>query len=378
MEKKKVVRYFLLYDAYNRDDTFKFNDEQLSLINEINMYARENPEFNELINRLKNTNYYDRTSVINEFYDRIEEKEKKDEVYEKKIAKIFGIDVSKIKHKILNTGVEIFSFYDFNAGRMVVLENRKDGKSLVEQLKEMQKDNVNYQSSNNEKNAHDMLSDSRVKTNVELDMIPVNEINRYLEQIKSLKKDDYKALIFLIRNASRLGIDYINVENMMGITKSGKIYEVRPDAEKEFQIGEPDGVVYNENDIDISNRQDEEIYNDYEDEGYIHEEEPYDAEFNYLDEQEKEKTIMLYENQQELDKLSEDAKNKYMRYIEMYKKYLLFLEAQARRKKNHNVRKKILMKDDSKGFANMNSIALIMEFAIISTITYVLFNLIFK
>lgn len=379
MDKGKVIRYFLLFDAYNRDNSFSFNDEQFNFINEVNKYARSDEEFNELINKLKSTSYYDREAIIEEYYDTKQKKSLENE--SEVIAKTFGIDISKINHNMLNSGIEVFSFYDFNVGKMVVLENRKDGKSLVEQLKEMQTQSSLYQSSNSEKNAHDMLSDERVNSNIELKMIPINQINNYLEQVKSLKKEDYMALGYLIKNANYFGIDYINIENMFGISKSGKVYEVRHDNEKGYQIGEANSISYNENDLDVSSRFDgdaDSVYNDYEDIGYVTEKDVENCEFNYLSDEDKELTVSLYENPKELENISEERKKVYTKYIEMYKKYLLLLAGLNLTRKKSNVKKKVLEKDDFSGFINTNGLLLIIEFVVITVITFVLFNIIFK
>lgn len=370
MDKKKVVRYFLLYDAYSRNNNMEFTSEQFELINEINKYAKSNKDFEEFITRLRSVSYYEREEIINEFYNKRVEKEKeetKNPVEE--ISKAFGVDISKISHKRLGSGIEVFSFYDYNASRYVVLENKKDGKSLVEQLKEIGEEDTKYHSNDKEKNAHDILSDKRVKENIELSMIPINQVDNYLGTVGNLRKEDYEKLLFLIKNAKNLFIDYINLENMIGIDSNGKIYEVRGNTKDEFKIGEADSVVY------IS-----EVYDgeDKADSGYIKEEKEEDIEFNYLSEEDRERTIMLYENPKELDNVNEELRERYKKYIEMYKKYLLFLERKAQEKKNTNTLVRTLKKEDNGGFASMNIILLVLEFLSISTFTFLLLKVFAK
>lgn len=370
MDKKKVVRYFLLYDAYSRNNNMEFTSEQFELINEVNKYAKSNKDFEEFITRLRSVSYYEREEIINEFYNKRVEKEKeetKNPVEE--ISKVFGVDISKISHKRLGSGIEVFSFYDYNASRYVVLENKKDGKSLVEQLKEIGEYDTKYHSNDKEKNAHDILSDKRVKENIELSMIPINQVDNYLGTVGNLRKEDYEKLLFLIRNAKNLFIDYINLENMIGIDSNGKIYEVRGNTKDEFKIGEADSVVYTS-----------EVYDgeDKADSGYIKEEKEEDIEFNYLSEEDRERTIMLYENPKELDNVNEELRERYKKYIEMYKKYLLFLERKAQEKKNTNTLVRTLKKEDNGGFASMNIILLVLEFLSISTFTFLLLKVFAK
>lgn len=364
---KETVKYYLeVLDKY-RNTNGLVGESDKNLINQINSSAYDSKEFQELMNKLRHASPLDREKIINEYFDKNNEK---DTNPEKEIANTFGVDISKIEHKILDSGIEIFSFYNPENGKQVILENKKDGVSLVEQLKQIQAENTKYQSNNNEKNTTSILNDQRIKENIELKLIPIEEINEYLGQVKNLTVEDYKKLVFIIKNADELHINYINVENLFGLSKDGKIYEARTNSNKELQIGEPDNAIYNESKIDVSDEvNNNELDNAYEDNPNIKEELPEELQeglsFEELDEEVKEKTIMLYENPDKLEKLPEEEKETYKNNIEIYQKYLLYLEKKEELEKNKHYTK-ILKKDDNKGYTTMFNLSMILIFVAIA------------
>lgn len=364
---KETVKYYLeVLDKY-RNTNGLVGESDKNLINQINSSAYDSKEFQELMNKLRHTSPLDREKIINEYFDKNNEK---DTNPEKEIANTFGVDISKIEHKILDSGIEIFSFYNPENGKQVILENKKDGVSLVEQLKQIQAENTKYQSNNNEKNTTSILNDQRIKENIELKLIPIEEINEYLGQVKNLTVEDYKKLVFIIKNADELHINYINVENLFGLSKDGKIYEARTNSNKELQIGEPNNAIYNESKIDVSDEvNNNELDNAYEDNPNIKEELPEELQeglsFEELDEEVKEKTIMLYENPDKLEKLPEEEKETYKNNIEIYQKYLLYLEKKEELEKNKHYTK-ILKKDDNKGYTTMFNLSMILIFVAIA------------
>ena len=79
-----------------------------------------------------------------------------EEMDEEVISKTFGVDINDIEHKYLNSGKEIFSFYDSKIGRKRLLENPSDG-TLVEFLKEEQNNNADFQSNDYKANSTAIL-----------------------------------------------------------------------------------------------------------------------------------------------------------------------------------------------------------------------------
>lgn len=361
MSKEDILNYFSLLDRYMVNNKVLFDNEELSLINRVNSIVNKDRELTILFNGLRNTSLENREKLINDYYAT---KEKKPKNNLEEIANTFGIDVSKIEHKILDSGVEIFCFYDSSLGKNVILENRSDGKSLVEVLKEVQEGNKKYQGSDSVKNSSDILSDKRVKENVELKMLSIDEVDKNLGQVKGLTGEDYKKLAVLIRNSTELGISYINIENMVGLSNYGKIYEVSKDSVGNYKVGEPKAANYNEQNIDTSERieNNESLANSYEDVPNVVE-----VEFEGLSEDIKKKTIMFYENPDLLESLSPEERMMWKRNVEVYEKYLVFVEAS---RKNDKPKVKRLEKVDNSGFVNMFVIGMIMEFISLGLIVY--------
>lgn len=363
MSKEDILNYFSLLDRYIVNNKILFGNEELTLINKVNNIVNKDRELTILFNKLRYTSLENRKKLINDYYAT---KDKKSENNLEEIANTFGIDVSKIEHKILDSGVEIFCFYDSSLGKDVILENRSDGKSLVEVLKEVQEENKKYQGSDNVKNSNNILSDKRIKENIELTMLPINEIDGNLGQVKKLTSEDYKKLSFLIKNSTELGINYINIENMVGLSNYGKIYEVTKDQSGNYKVGEPKTASYNEQNIDTSERIDnnESLSNSYEDIPNIEE-----VEFDNLSEDIKNKTIMFYENPDLLESLNPEERMMWERNVEIYIKYLNAIE---RTKNKPKVKR--LEKVDSSGFVNMFVIGMIMEFISLGLIVYCFFK----
>lgn len=364
MKKEDILKYFSLLDEYTLNNKVVFNNEELELINKINNELNKDMELSNLFNKLRNTFPSSREVLIDKYLD------SKPKSLPEEISRTFGIDISKIEHKLLDSGVEIFCFYDNALGKQVVLENKKDGRSLVEILKETQKENKKYQSNDNAKNSEDILRDKRENEDIELKMIPIESVDKYLGQVKSLSSEDYKKLFFLVRYSTELDIAYINIENMIGLSSYGKIYEVTKDKFNNFKVGEPKNLNYNEKDIDTTDRinNNESLDNKYEDIPEIKEE--LNEDFESYDNDIKEKVIMFYENPSLLNNLGEVDKNVWIHRVEVYKVYLATLEKQ----KNKPYVK--TLKKEEKGYVNLTTLIMMLEFTAIFIVTYFLLKVI--
>lgn len=366
MKKEDILKYFSLLDEYTLNNKVVFNNEELEFINKMNNELNKDLELSNLFNKLKKTFPSSREKIIDEYFD------SKPKSLEEEISITFGIDVSKIEHKLLDSGVEIFCFYDNALGKQVVLENKKDGRSLVEILKETQKENKKYQSNDNAKNSEDILRDKRENEDLELKMIPIESVDKYLGQVKSLSSEDYKKLFFLIRYSTELDIAYINIENMIGLSSYGKIYEVTKDKFNNFKVGEPKNLNYNEKDIDTSDRinNNESLDNKYEDVPEIKEE--LNEDFNSYDNDTKEKITLFYENPSLLNNLNDQDKKVWIYRVEVYKRYLEILE----KEKNNNKPYVKTLKKEEKGYVNLTTLIMMLEFTAIFIVTYFLIKLI--
>ena len=365
----------------NNNSNFTFGERESYIINLVNNEVKNSNEFREFINRLNGSS--DKISVIEEYFNSLEVKKSQSD--SGVIASVFGIDISKIEHKYLNNGKEIFSFYDVKYGRPVVLENKKDGVSLVEQLKEIQSQNNEYQTFNGERNVQNILEDKAFKDNCELSMIPIEEIWEHLNQLKNLSVDDLKMLNFLIQNSYSLGIVSINIENFIGLDKYGKIYEVYKDKSSEYKIGEPDTASYNQEDIIVSDRvsdsyneseQNVVLQSGFEDEPNVIENLPSDEDvrFDYLPDDIKDKTIMFYENPNLLNELSDDEREMWKKYVSMYQKKLEQEEIELNKKNSAPKIRRYVKEENSKGYINFMNLMLIISVILILVSFFVILN----
>ena len=293
------------------------------------------------------------------------------------ILKNNGIDISNIKHQFLQNGKELFVFY--SKGRNVVLENNKKGTSLVTQLKEMQLEHEEYQTENNSLNTEEMLNKKRMEENVQLSFLPVNQIENDKSILDKLDEKQLVQLSILLKNAVILHLKAINLENMLAIDIYQNIYEVYYSMEKNgYRIQKPNEASYHQETIEISseNTQNEdaeveEIYeNDYEDIPSIL---MHDAELTVSVEEAMQNIRMYYEYPEMIDTLPEEKKAFYVKYTELYRKYM------EREEKRKNKQKKLIRKARNyrnAGYIDAFILALITGFGsgILFTFAYFLFR----
>lgn len=371
MNKVILFEYVRIFEQYNNNSTVSLSDEQRQLISFVNDEAFRNEEFGKFIEKLKESsnkdemieNYF-KTQEINNYGSS-----------EDVIANTFGIDVSKIEHKYLENGKEIFKFYNDKLDKYIILENEKNGTSLTEQLKEIQSQNEEYQTNDNEKNSQAILEDKRFKENCELDMVPLKELDNHLNKIQALSSEDYMKLNFMINNSEILGITSINIENVIGLDKEGKIYEVSVDKlNNQFTIGEPNTANYREENIITSDRVDVKLnkneqlnasVNSYEDKPIEieYDNENSNAKFYDLPEHIRERAIMYYEFPDLLESLSIDEREVWKQYINMYEKVLEMEEREkSKEQEQQKVKRYIKEKKDNFGFVNLSVLSLIVGF----------------
>lgn len=378
IDKGVLFEYVKIIEEYISNPTVVLTENQINLINLVNSEAKKDEKLAKLLEELRSSS--DKNAIVEKYY--VIDEENKENEYEI-IAQVFGIGINSIEHKYLSNGKEIFCFYDENVGRNVILENNKNGVSLVEQLKEIQELNEKYQTLNDEKNAENILKDKNLKENCELSLIPIEEVGGHLKQVQGLLIEDYYKLIFMIENSNSLGISYINIENSLGLDKNGKIYEVYKDNSYEYKIGEPKTLRYNDEKINTSDKvnnsytnlkENEVLRSDYEDN-------PNEAEsfsegnemiFDELPDYIQEKVITFYNNPELLKKIDEDSRQLWIKYVDSYKKKIWLDERKNIRKQSE---KKVLArkKEENYGFINLSSIISIIGIivAIISIILVV-------
>lgn len=381
IDRNLLMSYAKILEEYSNPN-FVFTDEYRRIVGLVNNSALNDENLRNLINELNNST--DKNAVIGKYFDEMENSNNNEEEL---IAEAYGVDISKIEHKTLHNGKEVFVFYDVNTNRNVILENKKDGVSLVEQLKERQLQNTAYQGNDNMGNVQNMMGDMVQKDNCELVIIPIENINEHLNEIQNLTQEELQMLNFLLKNSAAFDIKYINIENIIGLNSEGKIFEVYKDSNLEFKIAEPNSMAYGESDINVSNRVNNEfnsveqsavLQNQYED---VPRELEYNANnddlsFDDLSEDMQEKVIILHDNPMMMDNMSSEERFYWQKLIELYNKKLELQEQEELNKTNNQVKvkKHVLRKEGSNGFINFFQISLIVSFAILLfTVIYAFF-----
>lgn len=224
------------------------NFEDIKEIKKLLQSAEGDSNLKQLIDEIKKEPDIDKKYILVGKKTETKETDTKD-----LISKVYGINISNIEHKKLNNDNEIFMFFNSDLQKNVVLKNEVKGKTLIQQLKEMQDENQKYQTENYINNSEQILADKSMKEDTELKMIPINQLYNYSAQLSNLNKEELVSLDNLIKNKDKFHIEYINIENVFGITSAdygNKIYESYYDkSTNQVKIAEPDTVSYKTNDF---------------------------------------------------------------------------------------------------------------------------------
>ena len=253
MENKEIEKNVKLFIKFlNNPNLSTLNAEEKRAILEVNNLCKEDPEFNEMVNKLKGS-FSDETrmNILNDYLNQKELKEAKSN--EEVISKTFGVDINDIEHKYLNSGKEIFSFYDSKIGRKRLLENPSDG-TLVEFLKEEQNNNEDFQSNDYKANSTVILNEKLKEKNIELKMVYIGDLNDHQKEIDNLEEKKKKCLDEILKNKEKLGVVYVNLEDIVALDKDGKIIEGTYNDEKQkAEVQSPKEANYKAQEISNEN-----------------------------------------------------------------------------------------------------------------------------
>lgn len=253
MENKEIEKNVKLFIKFlNNPNLSMLNTEEKEAILEVNNLCKTDPEFNEMVNKLKGS-FSDETrmNMLNDYLNQKELKEAKSN--EEVISKTFGVDINDIEHKYLNSGKEIFSFYDSKIGRKRLLENPSDG-TLVEFLKEEQNNNEDFQSDDYKANSTAILNEKLKEKNIELKMIYIGDLNDHQKEIDNLEEKKKKCLEKILKNKEKLGVVYVNLEDIVALDKDGKIIEGAYNDEKQkAEVQSPKEANYRAQEISNEN-----------------------------------------------------------------------------------------------------------------------------
>lgn len=267
MENKEIEKNVKLFIKFlNNPNLSTLNVEEKRAILEVNNLCKEDPEFNEMVNKLKGS-FSDETrmNILNDYLNQKELKEAKSN--EEVISKTFGVDINDIEHKYLNSGKEIFSFYDSKIGRKRLLENPSDG-TLVEFLKEEQNNNEDFQSNDYKANSTAILNEKLKEKNIELKMVYIGDLNDHQKEIDNLEEKKKKCLDEILKNKEKLGVVYVNLEDIVALDKDGKIIEGAYNDEKQkAEVQSPKEANYKAQ--EISNENNDVSFNENNVESYV-------------------------------------------------------------------------------------------------------------
>ena len=262
MENKEIEKNVKLFIKFlNNPNLSTLNAEEKKAILEVNNLCKTDSEFNEMVNKLKGSfSDESRMNILNDYLNQKELKEAKSN--EEVISKTFGVDINDIEHKYLNSGKEIFSFYDSKIGRKRLLENPSDG-TLVEFLKEEQNNNEDFQSDDYKANSTAILNEKLKEKNIELKMIYIGDLNDHQKEIDNLEEKKKKCLEEILKNKEKLGVVYVNLKDIVALDKDGKIIEGAYNDEKQkAEVQSPKEANYKAQ--EISNESKNAIWNEFE------------------------------------------------------------------------------------------------------------------
>lgn len=143
------------------------------------------------------------------------------------MAKVYGISLTDIEEVILPNGKEYFKFFNPQERTIRMIENRRDTGNLSEQFKAAQLTISASQSENEKQNARAVFDHQLKYQNIELNLIPIRELkgNRlaYKHLFDGLDVERKKSVRVLLENMDFLELDYINIENAIGIDHDNNV-----------------------------------------------------------------------------------------------------------------------------------------------------------
>ena len=120
------------------------------------------------------------------------------------VAQIYGISLSDIEEVHLENGKEYFKFYNPEDKTIRMIENRRDGKNLSEQFKEVQQTLSYSQGDNSAKNARAVFDYQLRYQNIELSLIPILPFEDFLHYNQESGKTQGRLLLDLAKKPAAL------------------------------------------------------------------------------------------------------------------------------------------------------------------------------
>lgn len=214
----KLIEYTTILSNYEHGN-YRLNDEEANVLKTLN--KSNDLKMQIEIDKIKKMSFSERDKYIESLKEKMQKKNEISSSVEEEISLTFGVDVSHIKVNRLKTGKTLYTFFDENLGRNVVLQSDDKG-ALTSKLQEIRKESQD----DAELESEDILEEKRVNEGLEVDFVYLSDIGRHISEISSFSEEKRRELRFLIDNALEFGIVAINLENVIGMDSYGNVFEV--------------------------------------------------------------------------------------------------------------------------------------------------------
>lgn len=234
IDKKDLVRYAEILNNYENGN-YKLSDEEFDFVKQLTKVRVEYPSINKDIDKIKDMARSQRKKYIEEYKSQKENKLSK-ETTTKQLAETFDVAEKNIKEETLKDGKTLYVLYSEKLGRNIVLEDGANNKNLLDEINELKEKNIEKDDTIDD-NYEELIDDKILNQNLEVSFVPINELNNYMSTIKDLSPNKIDELDCIVKNAASLNIEYINLDNIVGLDKQGKIFEAYYDSDaKEYKI----------------------------------------------------------------------------------------------------------------------------------------------
>ena len=150
-----------------------------------------------------------------------------------KIAKEYGLNLEQIKHIKLNEGKEFFEFIDPNTKQVKMVENIDYKRDLKTQYEDSQNNSVDLKGDNAKENAENTFKQNLKYKNKETELISIEDFKsnkyHYIRRVRELETINRNKIIALLHRQKELNLEYINLENGLGIDDEQNVIDVKYD-----------------------------------------------------------------------------------------------------------------------------------------------------
>lgn len=180
------------------------------------------------------------------------------------IAREYGLNLEQIKHIKLDSGKEFFQFFDKKTKEVKMVENIDYKRDLKQQFEESQKDLSESQGENAKENAEKTFNHNLKYKNKEAELISIEEFKnnkyRYKRRLRKLDTKTRNKIVALLSKQKDLELEYINLENGIGIDEKQNTIDVKYDfINNKAEFVEPLTISYTSTLHDSSELEDEDI-----------------------------------------------------------------------------------------------------------------------